>query len=126
MGVEWRLHEMRAQGTGEHPFHANPSPSNLTPGPASPVDPTGPLVVGHALSRIYPNGVTALADATFQIARGEFVAITGPSGCGKSTLLHLLGGLDTPTSGELTVDGLHLQGADDRALARYRQRTVGI
>jgi ABC-type lipoprotein export system ATPase subunit len=84
------------------------------------------LVTARAVARSYPNGVHALASATFEIARGEFVAITGPSGCGKSTLLHLLGGLDSLSSGELTVDGLHLQSAGDRELTRYRQRTVGI
>lgn len=68
----------------------------------------------------------ALDGVTLQIARNEFVAITGPSGCGKSTLLHLLGGLDTPTRGELQVDGIPLHRADDATLTEFRRRRVGI
>ncbi len=68
----------------------------------------------------------ALDGVTLQIARHEFVAMTGPSGCGKSTLLHLLAGLDTPTSGELHVDGLALHAADDAALTEFRRRRVGV
>jgi len=78
------------------------------------------------VSRRYSAAVTALDDVTLDIAAGEFVAITGPSGCGKSTLMHLIGGLDTPTSGEIVVDGLPLHGANDAALTAYRRRRVGI
>lgn len=68
----------------------------------------------------------ALDGVSFQIACGDFVAITGPSGCGKSTLLHLLGGLDTPASGRLVIDGLALQGAGEAELTHYRRHTVGV
>ena len=70
--------------------------------------------------------VTALHEVSLEIARGEFVAITGPSGSGKSTLLNLLGGLDHPSSGEVVVDGIHLENADDRALTLYRRTRLGI
>ena len=70
--------------------------------------------------------VTALNAVSFEIDRGEFVAITGPSGSGKSTLLNLLGGLDHPTSGEVVVDGIHLERADDRMLTLYRRTKLGI
>ena len=68
----------------------------------------------------------ALDGVSLEIAAGEFVAISGPSGCGKSTLMHLLAGLDTPTSGEIFVDGLALHAADDRALTDYRRHRLGL
>lgn len=54
------------------------------------------------------------------------MAITGPSGSGKSTLLNLLGGLDHPTSGEVIIDGIHLETADEQALTLYRRTKLGI
>jgi putative ABC transport system ATP-binding protein len=70
--------------------------------------------------------VLALDSVSLEIGRGEFIAITGPSGSGKSTLLNLLGGLDHPTSGEVVVDGVHLERADDRELTLYRRLKLGI
>lgn len=70
--------------------------------------------------------VTALHELSLEIARGEFVSITGPSGSGKSTLLNLLGGLDHPSSGEVIVDGVHLETAGDRELTLYRRTRLGI
>lgn len=70
--------------------------------------------------------VHALNDVTLDIAEKDFVAITGPSGCGKSTLMHLLGGLDTPSAGEIYVGSLGLHSADERALTTYRRRDLGI
>ncbi|MEQ1858334.1 MAG: ABC transporter ATP-binding protein [Chthoniobacteraceae bacterium] len=84
------------------------------------------LISARDLTRTYANGVRALAGVSFEIDVGDFVAITGPSGCGKSTLLHLLGGLDTPTSGKLSIDGLALHAAKEAELTRFRRRTVGI
>lgn len=78
------------------------------------------------VTRRYSAAVTALDDISLEIAAGEFVAITGPSGCGKSTLMHLIGGLDTPTSGEIVVDGLPLHGANDTDLTAYRRTKIGI
>ncbi|CAN5176604.1 ABC transporter ATP-binding protein [soil metagenome] len=68
----------------------------------------------------------AVDGVSLEIARGESVAITGPSGCGKTTLLHLLAGLDTPTSGEIHVDGLALHSATDADLTEYRRRRLGL
>ena len=68
----------------------------------------------------------AVDGVSLEIARGEFVAVTGPSGCGKSTLMHLLAGLDTPTSGEIIVDGLALHTANDDALTDYRRHRLGL
>ena len=67
--------------------------------------------------------ILALQDASLHLARGEFVALTGPSGSGKSTLLNLIGGLDTPDSGSIVVDGRSLAAVDG---AEYRARTVGF
>lgn len=78
------------------------------------------------VTRRYSAAVTALDDVSLEITAGEFVAITGPSGCGKSTLMHLIGGLDTPTSGDVIVDGLALHGASDAELTAYRRTKIGI
>lgn len=80
----------------------------------------------RSVTRLYSASVTALDDVSLEIAEHEFVAITGPSGCGKSTLMHLIGGLDTPTSGEVIVDGLALHRAGDAAMTDYRRHRLGI
>ncbi len=67
-----------------------------------------------------------MENISLEIKRGEFVAVMGPSGCGKSTLMHLVAGLDSPTSGEIFVDGLALHTADDAALTDYRRRRLGV
>ena len=72
------------------------------------------------------NRVEALKDVSFSVEKGEFVAIMGPSGSGKSTLLHLLGGVDTPTSGKIYVEGQDLSTKDSEALAIFRRRQVGL
>ena len=70
--------------------------------------------------------IVALDSVSLEIGAGEFVAITGQSGSGKSTLLNLLGGLDHPTSGEVVVDGTHLESADDRELTLCRRTKLGM
>jgi ABC-type lipoprotein export system ATPase subunit len=70
--------------------------------------------------------VTALHDLSLEIGTGDFIAVTGPSGSGKSTLLNLLGGLDHPTSGEIIVDGVHLERAGEAELTDYRRTRLGI
>ncbi len=70
--------------------------------------------------------VEALADVDFAVNEGEFVAIMGPSGSGKSTLLHLLGGLDQPTNGEVTLAGKRLSVLKDDAITLVRRRNVGF
>ncbi|TVX92410.1 ABC transporter ATP-binding protein [Paenibacillus agilis] len=81
------------------------------------------------LSKTYGDGetaVTALNHISFSVQKGEFVAIIGPSGSGKSTLLHILGGVDTPTSGKVIVDHTDIYEMDETALAIFRRRQIGL
>jgi putative ABC transport system ATP-binding protein len=73
-----------------------------------------------------PAAFFALRDATLTINRGELVSILGPSGSGKSTLMNLMGALDRPTLGTVSVDGQDLGRMDDRTLAAFRNRKVGF
>ncbi len=76
--------------------------------------------------RIGPSIIRALDGVDLEIGRGEFLGVLGVSGSGKSTLLHLLGGLDTPTSGEVEVDGRALGKFNARERAIYRRQSVGF
>lgn len=87
------------------------------------------MIVISELKKDYRLGdetVHALAGVSLEIPDGQFVAFVGPSGSGKSTLLHLIGGLDTCTSGKITVDGQDLSRAPDGELAKYRNARVGF
>ena len=70
--------------------------------------------------------VTALAGVSLQVCMGELLAIVGPSGSGKSTLLHLLGGLDSPTSGEVLLEGRQFGALDDEQRSQVRRRRIGF
>lgn len=83
------------------------------------------MIQAEGLSKGY-GSTQALKSASLRVDRGEWVAITGPSGSGKSTLLQLVGALDQPTGGKLTVDGVHLERLRGDALADYRFKTVGF
>jgi putative ABC transport system ATP-binding protein len=70
--------------------------------------------------------VMALRDATFEVRRGESIAIKGPSGSGKTTLLTIIGLLDSPTSGSITIDGVDLTQIPDNRLHEIRQKKIGF
>lgn len=81
------------------------------------------------LSKVYGKGdnqVHALKDISFSVKKGEFVAIIGPSGSGKSTLLHLLGGVDSPSSGKVLVDQTDMYALGETQLAVFRRRQIGL
>lgn len=86
------------------------------------------IEVSH-LSKIYKNDSTetlALDNVSFKVNKGEFVAIMGPSGSGKSTLMHILGALDTPTSGAYVLDGTEVNRLPDNKLAEIRNQKIGF
>jgi putative ABC transport system ATP-binding protein len=90
---------------------------------------TQPVVTLRQVCKSYRRGrqtIEVLLNLTLDIAAGEFVALMGPSGSGKTTLLNLIGGLDTPTSGEITVAGERLDRLGSGGLARWRSTHVGF
>jgi putative ABC transport system ATP-binding protein len=92
-------------------------------------DPAITVLRAESVSRTYQMGqveVNALKDASLDITPGEFVVILGPSGSGKTTLLNMIGGMDKPTSGRITVDGLDITALDDKGLTGYRRRYIGF
>ena len=81
------------------------------------------------LSKTYGNGeaaVHALKNVSFRVPKGEYVAVVGESGSGKSTLLNLIGGLDTPTSGKVWIDGRDIFSMKERSLTVFRRRSIGF
>jgi putative ABC transport system ATP-binding protein len=88
-----------------------------------------PLLRARGLRKEYGKGeglVRAVDGVDLDIEAGETVAVMGPSGCGKSTLLHLLGGLDRPSGGEVSLNGRRIDDIGERALARMRRTAVGF
>ena len=87
------------------------------------------ILTCEGVSKVYGSGgnrVTALAGIDLKVDRGEFVAVTGASGSGKSTLLHILGSVDKPTGGRVTVEGTDLSELNQTQAAIFRRRKVGL
>jgi lipoprotein-releasing system ATP-binding protein len=93
------------------------------------MSPSDPVISCRGLAKTYAEGslnTPVFKDIALEVARGETVAIVGASGAGKSTLLHLLGGLDTPTAGEVYVAGEAMSQLSDAARGRLRNRALGF
>lgn len=97
---------------------------------AAPSSGPAPAVRARGLRKVYAGGggteLTVLDGVDLDVARGEAVAIVGASGAGKSTLLHLLGGLDRPTGGQVTVEGRRLDRLEGETLAAFRNAAIGF
>ena len=92
-------------------------------------EPTPPILSARSLSRTYGTGpacVEALKGVDLDVLPGTFTSIMGPSGSGKSTLVHCLSGMDRPTSGSVTLEGVQMVGMKDRALTELRRRRIGF
>lgn len=88
-----------------------------------------PIIVAKDLSKFYKMGevtVEALKGASFELMEGELVVVLGPSGSGKSTLLNIIGGMDSPSTGELYYKNIPLHKANSRKLTSYRRNEVGF
>ena len=90
---------------------------------------SSPIILAENLSKVYAAGritVAAVRDVSFEVKRGEFVAIVGPSGSGKSTLFYLLGGLTTASEGKVIIDGVDFARLSDAERTRLRKHRIGF
>lgn len=95
----------------------------------SPGEGDGTLIRVEDASRSYQMGaveVKALKNVKLEVSRGEFIVILGPSGSGKTTLLNLIGGLDSVSSGKITVDGIDISALGEKGLTNYRRNHIGF
>lgn len=127
----FRLHRVDSTGPVRFGSHA-PAENCRQPlrpwGSTMHASPRTLVSVNHLSKEYRPGGtvVRALHDVTLDVQPGEFCAFVGPSGCGKSTLLNLIGGLDTPTSGSIALDGQPVTGASPMEWTRLRRELIGI
>ena len=111
-------------GEGKRDARAREESGLATPGPNS-----KDLIVFEKVCKTYPMGeleIQALRDIDLTIKKGEFIVILGPSGSGKTTLLNLIGGMDTVTSGRLTINGQDISHLDSKGLTEYRRTQIGF
>lgn len=93
------------------------------------VDASSPIILAQNVSKVYAAGrimVAAVRDVSFEVKRGEFVAIVGPSGSGKSTLFYLLGGLTRASEGKVIIDGVDFASLSDGERTRLRKHRIGF
>jgi putative ABC transport system ATP-binding protein len=112
-------------GSGAPVPRANIAPHDPRPAASAPAA----MIQLHAVEKVYRTDrleTVALADIHLEVGDGEFIAIMGPSGCGKSTLLNIMGLLDAPSAGVVTLNGQVVSSYADKALARVRNREVGF
>jgi ABC-type lipoprotein export system ATPase subunit len=105
-----------------------PLPMELRPEQASPIS-AAVTVIAESISKSFQAGgqvVQAVQEVSFTFTAGQFVAVLGPSGSGKSTLLYLLGGLDRPSTGELTIDGVDVRRLSATQEHRFRRQKLGF
>jgi putative ABC transport system ATP-binding protein len=87
------------------------------------------MITLSGISKVYRTKeveTTALENVNMEVEKGEFLSVMGPSGCGKSTLLNIIGLLDTPTKGSVSIDGIQTADMKDRELAAFRNKMVGF
>lgn len=84
------------------------------------------VAVFEGVGKTYPGGVAAVRDVDLRIGYGELVAVVGPSGSGKSSMLHLMGTLDRPSAGRVTIDGHAVAGLSDREVSALRAQRIGF
>ena len=87
------------------------------------------ILVVHNIERVYGadgRAVAALRGVSFEAERGDFIALMGPSGCGKSTLLHILGGMDQPTGGDVSLNGVTLTSLPEAECVQLRRKKIGF
>jgi putative ABC transport system ATP-binding protein len=114
----------RLVALGRNGDRPEPEPAEAPAPPPKPV-----VLAAKDLTKLYGEGTTAvraLDGASIEVRKGEIVAIMGPSGSGKSTMLHLLGALETPTGGQISLGGERYDGLDDAGLTRIRRDRIGF
>ena len=105
----------------------SPQAAEKVPVPV-PVDTKGYLLLMKGISHLYrkeSSEVKALNNITLDVMPGEFLVVTGPRGCGKTTLLNLVGGVETPSTGDIKSNGIMVSGLNEKGLAKYRCKDVG-